>query len=184
MSIENIEGFDRFTRSHRDYGVVVGHDGGVKCQEWIPNARAVFLKGQFSKYKFGKIQSNKGVTRQQICKQIFRIFRCHSQSHFSTFLILGNWRKIPYNSVGHGKWELFLPPRQDGNCPLPHLTELKVGGFSQDNCIHFPYVVSNLTETEKASSINTYCAYFESQQQTNKMLIRKLWSLLYLQHGG
>jgi len=64
MSIENMEGFDRFTRSHRDCGVVVGHDGGVKCQEWIPNAKAVFLKGQFSKYCTRlDNESNQGVSK-------------------------------------------------------------------------------------------------------------------------
>jgi len=127
MSIENMEGFDRFTRSHRDYGVVVGHDGGVKCQEWIPNAKAVFLKGQFSKYKFGKIQSNEGV--RKLSNRYF-VFSDNSHKPISQhFHFSDNWKKIPYNSVGQGKWELFLPPKHDGNCPLPHLTELKVGFF-------------------------------------------------------
>ena len=47
--IENREGLDRFTRGYEDYGAVVTPDGGVRCREWSPNARALYLQGDFSK---------------------------------------------------------------------------------------------------------------------------------------
>ena len=48
--IESREGMDRFTRGYEDYGVVVTPDGGVRCREWAPNARALYLQGDFSEY--------------------------------------------------------------------------------------------------------------------------------------
>jgi len=109
MSIENMEGFHRFTRSHRDYGVVVGHDGGVKCQEWIPNAKAVFLKGQFSKYKFGQFQSNEGLAN---LKNLFRIFLFlnNSQKHFLKFY---NFQTIGRRS------RITQSDKENGNCFFP-----------------------------------------------------------------
>ena len=47
--IENKGGMDRFTKGYQDYGVVVMPDGGVRCREWAPNARALYLQGEFSK---------------------------------------------------------------------------------------------------------------------------------------
>ena len=47
--IESREGMDRFTRGYEDYGVVVTPEGGIRCQEWAPNARALYLQGEFSK---------------------------------------------------------------------------------------------------------------------------------------
>ena len=46
--IESRDGMDRFTRGYEDYGVMVTPDGGVRCREWAPNARALFLQGEFS----------------------------------------------------------------------------------------------------------------------------------------
>ena len=50
--IENKEGMDRFTRGYENYGVVVTPEGGIRCQEWAPNARALYLQGDFSKLQF------------------------------------------------------------------------------------------------------------------------------------
>ena len=77
-------------------------------------------------------------------------FQMHNNNHksiFKHFQFSDNWKKIPYNSVGQGKWELFLPPKQDGNCPLPHLTELKVGTFLNRQLLYI--VVWKLTEAKK-----------------------------------
>ncbi|RZC33275.1 1,4-alpha-glucan-branching enzyme [Asbolus verrucosus] len=32
----------------------------------------------------------------------------------------------PYKKLEYGKWELILPPKPDGSCAIPHLSELKV----------------------------------------------------------
>ena len=48
--IESRDGMDRFTRGYEDYGVMVTPDGGVRCREWVPNAQALFLQGEFSEF--------------------------------------------------------------------------------------------------------------------------------------
>lgn len=37
-----------------------------------------------------------------------------------------NRESHPYKKLEYGKWELILPPNQDGSCAIPHLSELKV----------------------------------------------------------
>lgn len=36
------------------------------------------------------------------------------------------WEAHPFKQLPFGKWELFLPPREDGSCQLSHLSEVKV----------------------------------------------------------
>ena len=48
--IERKEGMDRFTRGYEEYGVIVAPDGSIRCREWAPNARALFLQGEFSEF--------------------------------------------------------------------------------------------------------------------------------------
>lgn len=48
-TIEDAEGMERFTRGYKEYGVCVLPDGVVMCREWVPNAKAVYLSGDFSK---------------------------------------------------------------------------------------------------------------------------------------
>lgn len=36
------------------------------------------------------------------------------------------WEADQFKSLPFGKWELLLPPREDGTCPLHHLSEVKV----------------------------------------------------------
>lgn len=36
------------------------------------------------------------------------------------------WEANPYKKLEFGKWELILPPKPDGTCQIPHLSELKV----------------------------------------------------------
>ena len=57
MAIEQSEGFDRFTQGFKEFGVFVTPEGGVMCKEWIPNARAVYLSGDFSESYFLWIKS-------------------------------------------------------------------------------------------------------------------------------
>ncbi|XP_066995367.2 1,4-alpha-glucan-branching enzyme [Anabrus simplex] len=44
-----------------------------------------------------------------------------------------NWNREshPYQKLPYGKWELHLPPNQDGSCQLKHLSEVKVVVRSQ-----------------------------------------------------
>ena len=49
-SIEEAEGLERFTQGYKEFGVFVRPDGGVMCREWIPNAKTVYLSGEFSKF--------------------------------------------------------------------------------------------------------------------------------------
>ncbi|XP_076813591.1 1,4-alpha-glucan-branching enzyme-like [Clavelina lepadiformis] len=51
MAIEQSEGFDRFTQGFKEFGVFVTPEGGVMCKEWIPNARAVYLSGDFNNWE-------------------------------------------------------------------------------------------------------------------------------------
>lgn len=32
----------------------------------------------------------------------------------------------PYKKLEYGKWELYIPPREDGACAIAHLSEIKV----------------------------------------------------------
>ncbi|XP_078494423.1 LOW QUALITY PROTEIN: 1,4-alpha-glucan-branching enzyme-like [Ciona intestinalis] len=51
MSIEREEGLERFTQGHKEFGVMMTEDRGVRCMnEWIPNAKAVYLKGEFNNW--------------------------------------------------------------------------------------------------------------------------------------
>ncbi|CAO1383403.1 unnamed protein product [Diamesa tonsa] len=36
------------------------------------------------------------------------------------------WESNPYKKLPFGKWELYLPARDDGSCPIGHLSEVKV----------------------------------------------------------
>lgn len=36
------------------------------------------------------------------------------------------WEATPFKKMPFGKWELYLPPREDGSCPIYHLSEVKV----------------------------------------------------------
>jgi 1,4-alpha-glucan branching enzyme len=36
------------------------------------------------------------------------------------------WEEIAYTKLEFGKWELILPPNEDGSCRIPHLSEIKV----------------------------------------------------------
>lgn len=42
--------------------------------------------------------------------------------------ITDNWQWIdnPYKKLDFGKWELYIPPREDGSCAIKHLSEVKV----------------------------------------------------------
>ena len=46
---EHEGGLDSFTKGYEFFGVHQTEDGGVVCREWAPAAKAVFLRGDFSK---------------------------------------------------------------------------------------------------------------------------------------
>ncbi len=43
------EGLLKFTESYKRYGVHVEADNSVSCLEWAPNAKNIYLRGDFSK---------------------------------------------------------------------------------------------------------------------------------------
>lgn len=51
-SIENNEpgGLDKFTRSYDTFGIHVLPDNSVHCKEWCPNAKGLFLWGEFNNW--------------------------------------------------------------------------------------------------------------------------------------
>lgn len=42
------------------------------------------------------------------------------------------WEATPYKQLPYGKWELKIPPNQDGSCAIKHLSEIKVIVRKQD----------------------------------------------------
>ena len=44
----NEGGVDRFSRAYQEYGIHVLGDNSVKCLEWAPDAKQLYLKGDFS----------------------------------------------------------------------------------------------------------------------------------------
>ena len=56
--LKNIEknevgGLDSFTKGYQKYGIQVQQDNSIHCLEWAPNATALYLWGEFSKYIMG-----------------------------------------------------------------------------------------------------------------------------------
>ncbi|CAG2100429.1 unnamed protein product [Medioppia subpectinata] len=49
--IETSEGLDAFTRSYEKYGIHVNADHSVTCLQWCPNARALYLRGDFNQWQ-------------------------------------------------------------------------------------------------------------------------------------
>ena len=37
-----------------------------------------------------------------------------------------NDKSHPYKRLDFGKWEIVLPVKSDGSCPIPHLSRVKV----------------------------------------------------------
>ncbi|PAA81261.1 hypothetical protein BOX15_Mlig003792g2, partial [Macrostomum lignano] len=48
--IEEADGIERLSHGYREFGVRVDPDGTVRCQEWAPNAQAVYLRGDFNNW--------------------------------------------------------------------------------------------------------------------------------------
>uniref|UniRef100_A0A1B6E036 1,4-alpha-glucan branching enzyme n=1 Tax=Clastoptera arizonana TaxID=38151 RepID=A0A1B6E036_9HEMI len=48
-----------------------------------------------------------------------------------------NWQKKshPYQNIGYGKWELQIPPNEDGSCRVKHLSEVKLAIRTQNGDI-------------------------------------------------
>ena len=42
-------GLDHFTRAYEYMGVFPTPDGGVMCRQWAPGAKAMYIRGDFSK---------------------------------------------------------------------------------------------------------------------------------------
>nr|XP_002131559.1 1,4-alpha-glucan-branching enzyme [Ciona intestinalis] len=83
--IEAAETMEKFSQSYKNFGVKGKPDGSVHCKEWVPGAKAVYLRGAFN-----------------------------------------NWERwgYSYEKKEFGKWELVLPPKDDGSSMIEHLSEL------------------------------------------------------------
>ena len=46
---EHEGGLDNFTKGYDFFGINPTPDGGVICREWAPRAKALYLRGDFSK---------------------------------------------------------------------------------------------------------------------------------------
>lgn len=87
----------------------------------------------------GRIEKNEGL---DIFTQGFKYYGVHIQSNNSVLArewcpgakelyLTGdfngwNWTSNPYQKLPFGKWEINIPPRPDGSCPITHLSEVKV----------------------------------------------------------
>jgi hypothetical protein len=66
-----------------------------------------------------------------------------------------NWDALShaYKSIGFGKWELTIPPRADGSCPIRHLSKLRLSILTENgemvdrNSPWANYVIQKLEES-------------------------------------
>lgn len=63
-----------------------------------------------------------------ICFCFFAYCKSRSFCCMIFFCCEDNWENngIAFEKKEFSKWELYLPPKQDGSCPIDHLSELKV----------------------------------------------------------
>jgi len=45
------------------------------------------------------------------------------------FWYIDNFERMAYKSMNSDMWELYIPPRANGVCPIRHMTELKVNNL-------------------------------------------------------
>ena len=53
-NIEKNEGMDKFSSGYKEFGIHVDNTGSIHCKEWAPAAKAMYLRGQFSKLNISK----------------------------------------------------------------------------------------------------------------------------------
>ncbi|XP_050529799.1 1,4-alpha-glucan-branching enzyme [Daktulosphaira vitifoliae] len=78
---------DTFTTSYKTFGIHIEEDGSVRCLEWAPGAKQLYLAGDFNDW---------------------------------------NRESTPYKKLEYGKWELVIPPNNDGSPVVKHLSEVKI----------------------------------------------------------
>ncbi|CAK9289891.1 unnamed protein product [Gordionus sp. m RMFG-2023] len=50
--IDQVEGsLDKFSRGYQEYGIQVTPENGIRCLEWAPGAKALYLRGDFNNWK-------------------------------------------------------------------------------------------------------------------------------------
>jgi len=49
LRINDAEGMDSFTQSYKEFGIHSTKENGIFCQEWAPAAKAIYLRGDFSR---------------------------------------------------------------------------------------------------------------------------------------
>ena len=100
-------GINKFTTAYKTFGIHINPDNSVRCKEWAPGARQLYLYGDFSKVYFDWIPV--------FVKTTYNLFT-------------DGWdkKKNPYKKLEYGKWELVLPANPDGSCPIQHGSKVKV----------------------------------------------------------
>lgn len=79
----------------------------------------------------------------------------------------------PYKKLEYGKWELVLPPNQDGSCAIPHLSELKVVVETESNTKEdriSPYATYVVEPPKSEGTI--YKHKFWNPQQTERYIFK------------
>lgn len=87
-------------------------DNSVRCFEWAPGAEALSLVGNFSMF-----------SKLSMLPLVFIV-------KFRNFLSDSwNTESHPYKKLEYGKWELIIPAKEDGSCPIPHNSIVKVNNL-------------------------------------------------------
>jgi 1,4-alpha-glucan branching enzyme len=98
-------GIDAFTSAYTHYGIHVDcRTNEIKIKEWAPNARAMYIRGDFSSYLNYK----------------FFIIKFH----FS----IDHWqeRQYPFTRDEWGVWRITIPALSDGSAAIKHGQAIKV----------------------------------------------------------
>ena len=103
-------GFNAFTRSYLEYGIHRRPDNSIRCVEWAPAARALYLKGDFSAH-------NADLSWFHLL-----LFVCFILSYADQW----KSREFSFESKPFGKWVLTIPPAADGSPRIRHGHILKV----------------------------------------------------------
>nr|CAB3248420.1 1,4-alpha-glucan-branching enzyme [Phallusia mammillata] len=134
--IEKAEGLDRFTQGYKEFGIHVTAENGIHCREWVPAAKAVYLRGAFNNWEkwghkfqakeFGKWELFLSSKEDGSCpiehkSEIMLIIETHDGQFLER---ISPWASYVTQPDGHGtyKWMFWNPPPMEAyffNHPRP-----------------------------------------------------------------